>query len=253
MTESANNGGENGCDNNDGSGDAIARVRAEMAARLRSPENPTAPLKVVCDACTELLPVDGAAVSVPESSGTWETLYASDDSAAWIGTVHDDLGEGPSVESAAFDRPVLVSDTAADAARAWPVFAAEIAGGPVGALFAFPLHSGAAALGTLTMHRRTAGWLRPAQLAVALRLVDLATSALLATPTQDTGEDILAIMPPRREQVHQAAGMIIAQHRIPAAEALARLRGHAFSSGMSLEQLADAVLTRRVHPSDVVE
>lgn len=234
-------------------GDFVAGVRAELAAQLHIPESGSGPpLAVVCDACVRLLPIDGASVAIAAGPDTREMLYASDETAAHIEALQDTLHEGPGLDASAHRRPVLAADLAADAAPAWPVFAVEIARRPVGALFAFPLQSGAAVLGTICLYRRAPGWLTPDDLALALQLVDLATIALLTYTDGGLGEQTLTL-PPRRQAVHQAVGMLIAEHRIPAAEALARLRGYAFATGTSVEEVAAELTGRRLHPRAIFE
>ncbi len=224
-----------------------------MAAELRSGAGGTGPLAVVCDACARLLPVDGASVSAGGGivgGGMREVLYASDETAAAIESVHDTLGEGPAIEAFTERRPVLVADLSADAARGWPVFAAEIARRPVGAVFAFPLHSGAAIAGTMSLYRRSPGWLTPADLATTLRLVDLATAALLAIALGDERLEDLSLP---RAVVHQAAGMLVSAHRIGVDEAMARMRGHAFAAGIDIADVAAEITTGRLPPEAITQ
>lgn len=231
---------------------AITQVHAAVAAALRDPADSTAPLARVCEACVELLPVDGVAVSVMVGTEHRETLYASDETIAAVDSLQFTLGEGPCFEAFYHRRPVLVADLAADSAVAWPVFAAELSTHPVGAIFAFALQSGAASVGAMDLYRREPGWLSTDELATALQLVDLATTALLLslTHTQLDGDGV-ANWPLRREVVHQAAGMLIGEYRIPATEALARLRGYAFATEVSVEQVATDLTSRRIRPADL--
>ncbi|WP_182348768.1 GAF and ANTAR domain-containing protein [Tomitella gaofuii] len=234
----------------DGDDAGIADVRAAMAAELRNggSVSGTGPLAVVCDGCARLLPVDGASIAAGGASGMREVLYASDETAAAIESVHDTLGEGPAIEALTERRPVLVADLSADAARGWPVFAAEIARRPVGAVFVFPLHRGAATAGTMSLYRRSPGWLAPADLATTLRLVDLATTAVLAITSGDEALEGLSLP---RAVVHHAAGMLVSAHRIGVDEAMARLRGHAFAAGTDITDLAAEITTGRLPPEAI--
>lgn len=232
---------------------AVEAVRAAMAAELRDPNSGNTALSVVCDAFVDLLPVDGAAVALNGPSGVWEEFYATDATAQRIQDLHDSLGEGPGFESASHGQPVLVADIAADAGRSWPVFAVEIAGMPVGAVFAFPVQAGAAWLGTMVLHRQAPGWLRPDELAVAFQLIDLAVTTLLALTDGGPGEHTTAHLPPRREQVHQATGMLVAAHQLSVGEALSRLRGYAFTTDTTAEQVAADLTSRRLPTSAIIE
>lgn len=231
--------------------EAIARVRADVVAALRDPAGAGEPLARACRACVALLPVDGASVSVMSGAEQRETLYASDDTVAAVESLQFTLGEGPCFEAFTQRRPVLVADLEADAGSAWPVFATEIAAHPVGAIFAFPLQSGAVALGAMDLYRHEPGWLTPDDLATALQVVDIATLALLGLQHGASEGEWLADLPRNREVVHQATGMLIAEYHIPAADALARLRGYAFAGGCMVEEVAEDLVARRLRPADI--
>ncbi|MGQ0837254.1 GAF and ANTAR domain-containing protein [Actinokineospora sp.] len=234
---------------------AVRRLRAAVIAAVRKPAGGAAAVAQVCRACVEVLPVDGASISVTGPTGARETLYASDEVIARIESVQFTLGEGPCVEAFATRRPVLVPDLTRDAAAAWPAFASEIAGQPVGAIFAFPIQHGAIGIGTMDLYRGRPGWLSEQDLATTLQVVDLAAVALLGVLSNGAdGEALeawLAPMPHRREEVHQATGMLIAEFGISAEQALDRLRGHAFTSGALIEDVAHAITSRRLRPAEL--
>jgi len=200
-----------------------------------------------------LLPVDGASVSVMTNTDHRETLYASDETAGLLESLQFTLGEGPCFDAFLHRRPVLVADLAADSATAWPVFAAEIASYPVGAIFAFPLQTGAITIGAIDLYRHRPGWLTPDELAIALRMVDLAGLALLGMRHGQTDGEWLAELPDHRTVVHQAVGMLIAEHRVPPDHALARLRGYAFAAGRTVEAVAADLTSRRMHPAEITD
>ncbi|HYJ51365.1 MAG TPA: ANTAR domain-containing protein [Microbacterium sp.] len=50
--------------------------------------------------------------------------------------------------------------------------------------------------------------------------------------------------------MHQATGMVIAQMRIPADDALLVIRAHAFASDRSVAQIASDIVERRMDFSD---
>jgi AmiR/NasT family two-component response regulator len=49
-----------------------------------------------------------------------------------------------------------------------------------------------------------------------------------------------------RAEVHQATGMVIAQLRMPADDALAILRAHAYANDTTLADIAHQVVTRQL-------
>lgn len=228
-------------------------LRAAITAALLDQANAADVVRRLCQACLELLPVDGASVSVMSDTDHRETLYASDEVIAHVEAVQFSLGEGPCFEAFHAGWPVLVPDLPAAVTVSWPLFAAEMAGQPVGAIFAFPLQTGAIRIGAMDLYRRSPGWLTASQVAIALHAVDIATLALLAVQAGALDEDGQAWtdLPLHREQVHQATGMVIAALNIPAAHALARLRGYAFATGRLVDDVARDLVARRLSPSDL--
>ncbi|MDG3016460.1 GAF and ANTAR domain-containing protein [Speluncibacter jeojiensis] len=229
-------------------GQAIAAVWAAVVDGIRDNSSGLAPVARVCRACVEVLPVDGASISAVTGKNGPETLYASDAVSDRLASLQFPLGEGPCVEAFTAGRAVIISDLARASTAAWPVFASELAGLEVGAVFAFPIRSGAIDIGTLQMYRSRAGALTEADLALALRVVDIAAVALLALhpgPGRQVEGEWLAALPRDGIAVHQATGMLIHQLKIPAKEALARLRAHAFATGRSVDDIARDVLAGR--------
>jgi hypothetical protein len=164
------------------SGDPVSDVRAAVLASLREQTGISA-FERVCRACVTVLPVDGASVSMMTDTARREVLFASDELSARIEAVQFSLGEGPCFEAFESGRAVLISDLPGSSTQSWPIFAAEIAGLPIGAIFAFPLQHGAIRIGAMDLYRREPGWLSPPDLAAALQFVDLVTLALLNTQT----------------------------------------------------------------------
>lgn len=226
------------------------QIRATVIAALGDGAQGVDPLVRVCRACVELLPVDGASISVMSGTQHRETLYASDEVINHIEALQFTLGEGPCFEAFETGRAVLVPDLAQASATSWPIFASEIADKPVGAVFAFPIQSGAIRIGAMDMYRRRAGWFTSAELATALQVVDLAAAALLGMHVSGLDGEWLATLPRDRAEVHQATGMLIAQLGVPAEQALARLRGYAFVSGRLVEDVARDIVGRRLQLAD---
>ena len=52
--------------------------------------------------------------------------------------------------------------------------------------------------------------------------------------------------PQDRRPIHQATGMVMAQLDLPVGAAFARLRGHAFATGVTVADVAAAVVARQV-------
>jgi hypothetical protein len=142
--------------------------------------------------------------------------------------------------------PVLVADLS-DAGARWPGFVDSATADGLAAVFALPLQEGAIRLGTLDLYRRQPGALSTEDLADAIVLADLATTALLTDATPDAAaawarEDA----PGHYDDVNVATGMLATELRIGLDDAFLRLRAHAFSTGHPLLDVARAVLTRQL-------
>jgi hypothetical protein len=59
-------------------------------------------------------------------------------------------------------------------------------------------------------------------------------------------EDVVAY----RAEIHQASGMVSIQLQIPVAEALVRMRAHAFAVGSPLGDIAADIVARRLRLTD---
>lgn len=203
---------------------------------------------VVTTVVVEEIDVDGAAISLRLAEGEQELVVASGKWAEQLEELQYVVGEGPGVEAIAVGGPVLASDLTVNEQR-WPGFADGASASGAQAAFAFPLQVGAIRLGTLDLYRRTAGPLEPDDLADALALADLATTALL-TDSKATGDqaafwardDVAG----HYDDVNVATGMLATELRISLEDALLRLRAHAFSNRLPITEVARAVLARHL-------
>lgn len=230
---------------------SLARIRAAVLRALGEHESESDTLARVCQTSVELLPVDGASISLMIGRKNRETLYASDEVISRIEALQFSLGEGPCYEAFDTGRPILVPDLANDQATTWPVFAGEMITEPVGAIFAFPLARGAICIGALNLYRRLPGWLSPTELATALQVVDIAAMALLSVHLDESNAEKWLTLPGDRAQIHQATGMLVAAFGISAEHALARLRAYAFAGGHLVDDVARDLVTRKLTPADL--
>ncbi|WP_406630993.1 GAF and ANTAR domain-containing protein [Amycolatopsis sp. WGS_07] len=235
--------------------DAVSPLLSELLAALREGRDAGVPLAGVCRAVVDLLPVDGAAVSLMADGRDRTLVLASDPVVEHLDAVQFSLGEGPSFEAFETGRPVLVPSLSQHLPAAWPVFATEAGMAGIGGIFAFPLRRGAATLGSMDTYRRAAGWLSDEELATVLRGADLVTSALLAVVTAslagETDGGTVGVLAKDSAVVHQATGIVIAEFEIPAEQALARLRAYAYSRGRLLDEVARDLVARRLHPREI--
>ena len=209
----------------------------------------------LCRACVELLSVDAAALSLVFDGANTGTLGASDDQARSYDELQFTLGEGPCLESVSTRAPVLVIDLAADVGTGrWPLYGPAMLAENVGGVFAMPVLVAGEYLGALDLFCLQAGSLVGEDLAGALLAAELAKMPLLdllaedlqaavADPDASAWAEFNTIT---RAEVSQATGMIVAQLGVEPAEALIRLRAHAYVTGRSATEVARDILERRL-------
>jgi hypothetical protein len=197
----------------------------------------------LCSACVSDTGVDGGGVSVLSKDGTSVTLVATDEVSAVVAELQFTLGEGPCFEAAAQGTAVLVADLAdprTGAAARWPVFIAEARRVGVNAVFTFPIHVGEVTLGTLDLYRETPGRLDERQVESGFTTVSAMGDRLLELESPvSSGRRTYPMI------VHQAAGMVMVQLGCGIDEALVRLRATAYADGLSVAELAAAVVGGR--------
>lgn len=204
----------------------------------------------LCRACTEAVPVTGAGLALMTAAGHGGTITATDRPAKAMEDLQHALGEGPCLDASRDGRPVLQSDLAATGTARWPGFTAGALQAGIAAVFAFPLQVGAIQVGVLDLYRDTTGPLDKLQLAEALAFAEAATTVLLhlqgsSLPDQTLHPELSEAVDSHRE-IHQATGMITVQAAVGLAEALLLLKGHAYSAGLPLLEVAQDVVARRL-------
>ncbi|MGV9679940.1 GAF and ANTAR domain-containing protein [Nocardia sp. NPDC003482] len=202
-----------------------------------------------CRASVRVLPVQRAAIVIDEQHAGVQPWCSSDAVAAGVEAVQATVGEGPAVDAVATGVPVPVRDLAGPGDR-WPGFADALAGTRVsGAMVAVPLRLGALRFGALDLYRDEPGPLDATALSAGLHIADLITAQLVLARSRRFGTDLdddWLEQPMASRAIHQAAGMVVAQSNVTVPDAYARLRAYAFGHGMSLAEVAHAVVARRV-------
>ena len=201
-------------------------------------------------ACGQALSGIGAAVSISPAGGELnEPILATGSTAEELEELQYTLGQGPYRDVGGVTGPVLVADLGGVVAtQRWPAFAAAATRRGVRGLFVFPLRSGAAALGALSVYREQAGLPAAGELADGLDFADAVTALALHEhdATTDAEQAIDLAFTSGRAVVHQAAGMISAGSRVSIADALALLRGHAYTTGRELHEVAGDIVAGRL-------
>jgi transcriptional regulator with GAF, ATPase, and Fis domain len=193
--------------------------------------------------------LDGAAIVLqadPTPTGTAATAGALGDALAQLELT---LGEGPGHEAIKRRSTVFADQLITGPSEHWPVFAAQARARQIGSVFAFPLHLGSICVGAFEVCRITPAKLTAQELIDLSHLASLATSALLLMQSGlQEGDlmDLLEASDPNQLRVHQAMGMVAQQATVSLSDALALMRGHALTNDLSLTDVAEQVVTRRI-------
>ncbi|MGN9812590.1 GAF and ANTAR domain-containing protein [Micromonospora sp. BQ11] len=204
-------------------------------------------LRRLCTAAGRSLAASGVGINVMAESGMRGVAAASEPAYGCLEELQFTLGEGPCLDAFTTREPVLVPDLADGAMSRWPGYAPAVYERGMRAVFAFPLQIGAARLGALDVFRLEPGPLSGEQFREALTFADLAVTALLdgqAQAAPGSVADGLDEVMGQRAELFQAQGMVSVQLGMSLADALARLRAHAYAENQPLGEVARDVVAR---------
>lgn len=200
-------------------------------------------LERACIDAMRALSASGVGVSVMADDGVHGMAAASDAHTARVEELQFTYGEGPCIDAFTGGAPVLVSDLTDGAAGRWPVYTPAVRAEGVRAVFAFPLQIGAARLGVLDVLRTRSGSLSRIDLGHALTIADQLVTMLL--DRQERG-DAAALDLGNRAALFQAQGMVTVQLGVSLAEAMVRIRAHAYAENRPLSEVAADIVARRL-------
>lgn len=220
---------------------AVAFAKATMADERR-----------LCSACIDVLGVSGAGITVMGGDQAGP-LCVSNDRMNALEDLQFTAGEGPCRDAFVSRLPVLAPFLDTTASARWPAFVDLAITTGIGAVFAYPLFSNGSTVGVLTLYQDLAGALTDDQHDDSVALSQVLTETVLGL--QDAvPEGVLAPTLEQavayRAQVHQAAGMVAIQLQTDTAEAMVRIRAHAFANDVSVEAVASDIISRRLRLTD---
>ena len=228
-------------------------VRAALEKAVGSATGGGSSADRLCVACVAVLPIDGAALSITHDSSTRGTFGASGDLSRRLDELQFTYGEGPCLDTVRDGLPVLVPDLRDPTETRWPAYSAAALDLGVRAVYALPVAVDSAQGAALDLYRLTPGSMSSADLAGGLHAAELAALPLFALLADEVdwaaGEGADGWSAPaflQRVEVYQATGMIMGQLAVGPAEALLRLRGYAYSKGMTATEVAWQIIERRL-------
>ena len=202
-----------------------------------------------------LFSIDAAAISLVFAGGTSGTLGSSGVAARVYDELQFTLGEGPCLDSVASRGPVLIADLANANDGRWPAYGPAMLDHEIRGIFAIPVMVAGEYVGALDLFRAQPGELPGDYLAGAvvaaelagMPLLDLMDSDLQAAVNDPDSSAWAELNALSRTEVSQATGMLVAQLGVEPAEALVRLRAHAYATNRSATDVARDILGRRLN------
>jgi hypothetical protein len=232
--------------------DDRARVVALIAQQPAAPpdrDGVMGGMRRLCAAAAKAMSASGAAVTVMAEDGERGAMVASDPTSERTEELQFVLGEGPGTDAFASRRPVLVPDLAGEPVARWPVYTPAAGDLGVRAVFAFPLQVGAARLGVFEVFRPRPGQLSSGELRLALTFAEVALTTLLdgqeSAPTGAAADGPAGAVE-HRAALFQAQGMVMVMLGVSLAEALVRMRAHAYAENRRLGEVAAEIIARRL-------
>ena len=230
-------------------------VRAGLTAAVVGPGGGGAAADRLCAAGVDLLAVDGASLALV-SGGAFYSVGLAGAGISAVDELQFTLGEGPCLDAVNSSAPVLVAEL--NDTHRWPAFAAAASQLGVRAVFALPVTVAGFPVGVLTLCRHRPGRLTRVTATGAFLAVELAVLPLLDVMGTDMRSAVDEVGSPAwdelgsmmRSEVYQATGVLIAQLGVPPAEAMVRLRAHAFATGATLSDVAYRILDHDLYLDD---
>ena len=235
------------------------RFAAALAADTDAyPEVELLPVRLA-RACVRVLPVAGAGLSALANRDLRVPIGASDAVAGFVERLQFTYGEGPCLQAYGTGR--LQMKTATEIAERWPEMHRDlIAVTPYRSVASLPLRDGATRLGALDLYLEQPAGLDAGELADACIVAGCVSDALVSARVYSVAAQRanpaslpLAHTDPMasRIQVWQAMGLLNVQLEVTTQDALALLRARAYATDTLVDDLAHAILTRRIPVGDL--
>jgi hypothetical protein len=200
--------------------------------------------------------VDDAGLSLVDASQQRVPLGASSDVAEVAERLQFTVGYGPCMTAQETREPVFAVEE--DLRRRWPVFTELlVAETPFRAVVALPLQPALAGAGAIDLYFRTSAEVLDLAVFEAIAVGELVTSALSDaavwsewTPAEGP-EWMHGPAPQRRAAVWEAIGKLSVELELSATDALTVIRAHAYARGVTVDDVAEDLLSGRLTAADL--
>ena len=155
----------------------LANVLSEFARNMATDFPIQSILDHLVKRIVDVLPIDGAGVTLITPNSDPRFVAASDESALRYEVLQTEMGEGPCLEAYHTGRSVSVPDLRKE--RRFPNFSPPAIEAGLVAVFTFPLNHGSIRLGALDLYRNSPGALSESDTVAAQTLADVAAAYLI--------------------------------------------------------------------------
>ncbi len=202
-------------------------------------------------AVAAVLPVDGVGLSIHGGPDLRTPLAASSEAAAAVERLQFTVGRGPCLLAATSGLPVFATEELLH--RRWPAFAdLLVSRTPVRSILALSLRGRLRGIGGMDLYFHRADGPTSVDLDEARCVAGLVSDALgpaadwsAWTPGENPGWQTTPAAR-RRGRLWMAVGMVMIAEQVTAPDALALLRGHAYATSRSVDDLAEDLVARRI-------
>jgi hypothetical protein len=233
--------------------DFMVAYRAEDSADAATPE--LLPVRLA-RACTKVLPVAGVGISMFGSVGIRVPVGANNDDAAVAERLQFTAAEGPCLDAQALDRTVLATETLI--AQRWPDFHhGLVARTPFRAVAAIPWQGplkGAGTVDLMFLRSQDLADMRVDEADVIVAHIEnvLDTESTVEFSVLGPGPAWLSSPSANsRNAVLIAMGMLNVALEVTTPDALALLRGHAYATGRTVDDVAGDLVSRRMSADEL--
>lgn len=198
--------------------------------------------------CTDILDTQAGGLMLVDAAGALQLVASTSEEAELVEVLQLAAGDGPCLECFRSGSPVTVGDIHAGGAR-WPEFQIEALRLGFLSVHATPLRLRGQTIGTMNLFSHHVGALNPQDIAVAQALADVATIGILQERSIRSANlltEQLQHALDSRILIEQAKGVIAATRGLSMSEAFGALRAHARSHNLTLREVADDVVARRI-------
>jgi GAF domain-containing protein len=217
----------------------LARALVELADTLVSDFDVTELLTVLTDRCIDVLDVAAAGIMLASPAGDLRVMASSSEEMRLLELFELQSQEGPCVDCYHTGEPVANVDLGDD--PRWPQFAQRATAAGFGSVHALPMRLRGAILGALNLFHVDTGQMRPADVAAAQALADVATIAIVqhraAAEAKLLNEQLSEVLN-TRIVIEQAKGMIAQRRGVDMETAFTALRDHARAHNLRLADVA---------------